>query len=240
MMTNALEQDKEVGQSAQFRRKEQLLEVSVFLFLILPSLLLSFFAVKQGSVSFALTAVATILRDIGLVCLILFFLWRNRESIRLVGWTFESVWREIALGVVLFGPIYVGAGLLESFLQAAGFSTPATPLPSLVTPRDPGDLVLALLLVVVVALAEETIFRGYLILRFENLTASRTAAVLLSAFIFSLGHGYEGTAGVLTVGTMGLVFAIIYRWRRSLVAPIVLHFLQDFVSIVLLPLLGIN
>jgi membrane protease YdiL (CAAX protease family) len=238
MMTNTLERNKEIEQGAQFRRKEQLLEVSVFLFLILPSLLLSFFAVKEGSVSFAFTAVATILRDIGLVCLILFFLWRNRESIRLVGWTFEGVWREIALGVVLFGPIYVGAGLLESLLQAVGFSSPATPLPSLTAPRDVGDLLLALLLVVVVALAEETIFRGYLILRFENLTTSRTVAVLLSAFVFSLGHGYEGTAGVLTVGAMGLVFAIIYRWRQSLVAPIVLHFLQDFLAIVLVPLLS--
>jgi membrane protease YdiL (CAAX protease family) len=238
MTTKVIEQNQEIGQSVRFRTKEQLLEVSVFLFLIMPSLLLSFFAIKQGSVSFAFTAIATILRDVGLVCLILFFLWRNRESIRQIGWTFENGWREIALGLVLFPPVFVGAGLLENLLQSLGFSTPATPLPSLTTPRDLGDLLLALVLVLVVALAEETIFRGYLTLRFENLTASRAVAVLLSAVIFSLGHGYEGTAGVLTVGTLGLVFAIIYRWRQSLVAPIVLHFLQDFLAIVLLPLLS--
>jgi membrane protease YdiL (CAAX protease family) len=63
-------------------------------------------------------------------------------------------------------------------------------------------------------------------------------AVVLSAVIFSLGHGYEGLAGVVTVGVMGLVFALIYLWRRSLVTPIVMHFLQDFISVVLLPLLG--
>jgi membrane protease YdiL (CAAX protease family) len=90
----------------------------------------------------------------------------------------------------------------------------------------------------VVALAEETIFRGYFILRFEAVTASPAVAVVLSAVIFSLGHGYEGSAGVVTVGVMGLVFALIYLWRRSLVAPIVMHFLQDFISVVLLPLLG--
>ena len=97
---------------------------------------------------------------------------------------------------------------------------------------------LAAILVVVVALAEETIFRGYLILRLRALTASPTAAALLSATIFSLGHGYEGSAGVVTVGVMGVIFALIYIWRQSLVAPIVMHFLQDFISIVLLPLLG--
>lgn len=61
--------------------------------------------------------------------------------------------------------------------------------------------------------------------------------MILSSIIFSLGHGYEGTAGVVTVGFMGLFFALVYLSRKSLVAPIVLHFLQDFTGIVLIPLL---
>jgi membrane protease YdiL (CAAX protease family) len=92
----------------------------------------------------------------------------------------------------------------------------------------------------VVALAEETLFRGYLILRFQALLRSSAWAVLLSSAIFSVGHGYEGSAGLVTVGVMGVVFAVVYLWRRSLVAPIVMHFLQDFLSIVLLPLLGMR
>jgi membrane protease YdiL (CAAX protease family) len=39
---------------------------------------------------------------------------------------------------------------------------------------------------------------------------------------------------------MGLAFALVYLWRKSLVAPIVMHFLQDFIGIVLLPLLGMG
>jgi membrane protease YdiL (CAAX protease family) len=62
--------------------------------------------------------------------------------------------------------------------------------------------------------------------------------VILSAGIFSLGHGYEGTAGVATVGLMGLIFALVYIWRKSLVAPMIMHFLQDFLVIVLLPVLA--
>jgi membrane protease YdiL (CAAX protease family) len=91
----------------------------------------------------------------------------------------------------------------------------------------------------VVAIAEETIFRGYLILRFRALVGGTGWAVLLSAVVFSLGHGYEGTAGVVTVGFMGLAFALAYVWRKSLVMPMTMHFLQDFLSIVILPsLLG--
>jgi membrane protease YdiL (CAAX protease family) len=226
--------------SAGLSRREQFFEVSVFLFLIVPSLALSFFAIKQGTLSFVLTAVATILRDLALVSLILFFIWRNREAITRIGWTLKNGWRDIVLGIVLFIPFFFGASLLENALHQAGFSVPSTPTPSFLAAQGITEIVLAFVLVVVVAIAEETIFRGYLILRFRGLAASPVVAILLSAFVFSLGHGYEGTAGVVTVGAMGAVFAIIYVWRKSLVAPMVMHFLQDFIGIVLLPLLGMG
>jgi hypothetical protein len=82
-------------------------------------------------------------------------------------------------------------------------------------------------------LGEELLMKNGL----NAVTGSPLAAALLSAAIFSLGHGYEGSAGVITVGVMGLVFGFVYLWRQSLVAPIVMHFLQDFIGIVLVPLL---
>jgi membrane protease YdiL (CAAX protease family) len=90
---------------------------------------------------------------------------------------------------------------------------------------------------VVVAVAEETIFRGYLLLRFVGIGMGKVLAVLLASVIFAIGHGYEGSAGIATVGVMGVIFALVYLWRGSLVAPIVMHFLQDFLAIVLLPIL---
>jgi membrane protease YdiL (CAAX protease family) len=237
-MTNCLGFDPAKGDNnAQLSRKEQLAEVSVFLFLIVPSMAFSFFAVKQGSLGFVLTAIATILRDLALVSLILFFVWRNGESVKRIGWTFKNGWKDIVLGVVLFIPLFYGAGMLENALRAVGFTVPSTPTPSFLAAKGMSEILLAFVLVTVVALAEETIFRGYLILRFKDVTASTVVAVLLSAGVFSLGHGYEGTAGVVTIGTMGAVFALVYLWRKSLVAPITMHFLQDFIGIVLLPLL---
>jgi len=218
--------------------KEQLAEVSVFLFLIIPSMALSFFAIKQGSLNFVLVAISVILRDLALVSLILLFIWRNNEPATLIGWTLKNSRKEIFLGIMLFIPFSLATGLLEKGLQAIGLSVPSTPLPSFLAARGMVEFLLALILVVIVALAEETIFRGYLILRLKAVTANPMAAVLLSAAIFSLGHGYEGSAGVVTVGVMGMVFALIYMWRKSLVAPIVMHFLQDFIGIVFLPLLG--
>jgi membrane protease YdiL (CAAX protease family) len=221
-------------------RGVQLIEVSVFLFLIVPSMALSFFVVKQGNLSFVLTAVSNILRDLGLVGLILFFLWRNGEPITRIGWTFRNVRKEIALGLWFFIPLFYGMVLLEQALQAIGLSVSSTSLPSFLAAKGIAQFLLASLLVVVVAAAEETIFRGYLLLRLKAVTTSPAAAVVLSAAIFSLGHGYEGSAGVVTIGAMGLVLALIYLWRQSLIAPMVMHFLQDFIGIVLLPMLGMK
>ncbi len=237
MKTDVLETSN-VGNvdSPQPGRKEQFLEIITFLFLIVPSMALSFFAIQQGNLSFRLSAIASILRDLSLVSLILFFLWRNRESVRLIGWNLANFWKEFILGAILFFPVFYVSGILENILRAAGLSTPSGPQPAFLSPKGSVEILLAFFLVVVVAIAEETIFRGYLILRFRALM-SNPVAVLLSAVVFSLGHGYEGTAGLVTVGFLGLIFALVFQWRRGLVAPMVMHFLQDFTVIVLLPLL---
>jgi hypothetical protein len=101
-------------------KRARLYEVSVFLFLIGPSMVFSFFAVKQGALSFELVAWATISRDAALVCLILYFLWQNGEPAERMGWSFKYFWKELAIGLGLFFPLYFGAGLLEDVLQKAG------------------------------------------------------------------------------------------------------------------------
>ena len=181
----------EARASDPLRRKENILEVSVFLFLIVPSMALSLFAVRQGQLGFVLAASAILLRDLALVCLVLFFLWRNGESRDKIGWTFGNVWKETALGIVLFIPFFATVNYVDLALRKAGLTEPAMPLPSFLTAKDLPQIFLALLLVIVVAVSEETIFRGYLLLRFGATMGSMGMAVISSSVIFSLGHGYE-------------------------------------------------
>jgi membrane protease YdiL (CAAX protease family) len=195
-------------------RREQLWEVLVFLFLIVPSMVLSFLVIKTGNLSFEITAYTTIVRDLSLVSLIVFNLRRNREALSRIGWNFPAWGREVAWGLALFVPFFFATNLFERVLISAGFSAPAKPLPTFFRPDGEVEVLLAVGLVAVVALAEETIFRGYLILRFRAITGSPLIAVLLSSALFSLGHGY--------------------------VAPMILHFLQDFIGIVLAPFLNLK
>jgi uncharacterized protein len=218
-------------------RRVQLAEMLVFLFLIAPSLAFSFLAASQDGASFGLTAIATILRDLALVCLIAYFVGRNGEPVARIGWNFRNWPQEAALGLLLFVPMFFCAAFIEGAVSHIGLSTPQKPLASLVPRSSIGELALAVILVIVVAFAEETMFRGYLILRLRATARSVLAALIVSTVIFSFGHGYEGSAGVVTVGFMGLVFALVYVWRKSLITPMVMHFLQDFIGIVLIPFL---
>jgi membrane protease YdiL (CAAX protease family) len=212
----------------------QLAEVAVFLSLIVPSTILAQFAYQQERATFPLVAWATILRDLALVALIVFFLWRNREGPRAIGWRFR--WVDLLIGIVLFFPVAYFASLLEVALHGEGFTIPTRP-PTFLMPKTTADFVLAVVLVATVAISEETMFRGYLLLRLGNITRSLAFALVLSSLIFAMGHGYEGSAGMITVGFLGFVFGLIYLWRRSLVAPMVMHFMQDFAGIVLAPFL---
>lgn len=217
-------------------RRMQLLEMLVFLFLIVPPMLLATVALRQQTATFSLVAWASILRDLALISLIAYFILRNREPRESIGWNFRMLRREMALGAMLFVPLFFLAFLVEGVFHAMGFSVPSGSSFAFLTPHGAAQMVLACLLVVVVAFCEETIFRGYLILRLRAVSGSTAVALILSTLIFAAGHGYEGSAGVATVFVMGLVFGLVYLWRRSLVASMTMHFLQDFTVIVLLPL----
>ncbi len=218
-------------------RKIQSIEVAVFLLLIVPSMALSFLAGPQADVRFTSMAIASILNDLALLSLVLYFIWRNQESVRELGWNFDHLRADLALGLILFAPVFFVGNALASLLQAAGLSAPARQ-PSFLAVSGILQVALGLLIVTVVAIVEETVFRGYLMLRFDTVTRRKSAAVILSSLVFSLGHGYEGMAGAVSVFVLGVIFALVYLWRKSVVAPIVIHFLTDFTSLVLPALLA--
>jgi CAAX protease family protein len=216
-------------------KKVQAVEVAIFLLLILPSMLLSAAVAEPENLTFLLVAGSTILSDIPLLCLVVYFVWRNKEPFQSVGLTLRSGWKEALVGGVLFVPLTLGMGLVGRLLRAAGLSLPQE-TPSFLVPSGGGQIAIAFLFLVVVAASEEVIFRGYLIRRFTAITGNPVIALLLSSAVFAMGHGYERSGGVIGVGILGLTFGAVYLWRGSLIAPMVMHFIQDFIGIILIPL----
>jgi membrane protease YdiL (CAAX protease family) len=215
-------------------RRSQFLEVGIFILIIIPSMSISLLTALRANLTFPVAALMTIVRDLALVCLIVFFLWRNGERIESIGWRAPKIWLEILLGCLLYIPFYAVTAFADILFRKAGLTTNRPP--GFMFPRNPEEILLGVILVAVVAFSEETIFRGYLIMRLRSITLSLPVAVLLSSTIFAFAHIYQGLAGVAAVWVMAMMFCGVYIWRRSLVAPIVMHFIQDFLSIVFLPL----
>jgi uncharacterized protein len=76
--------------------------------------------------------------------------------------------------------------------------------------------------------AQELIFRGYLIARFERILRSTTAAVVVTTAMFASFHIYQGTGQMLLAGVLGFVFAIAFCLFRRLWPLCFAHALYNF------------
>jgi uncharacterized protein len=218
-------------------RKRQAVEVCVFLAMIIPSIVISLFTAGQWKYEFVTTAISMILRDLALCSLVLYFVWQNGEPFRSIGWSARLWPLQIGVGVAIFPAVLIGAYVVGWLFMRAGLSNPHTTLRAALAVHEWWQVPLAVLLVAVVAVVEETIFRGYLLLRFRAVTGSLWVAIVLSTVIFTAGHTYQGGAGMAAVAALGLAFMALYLSTRSLIASIVVHFLFDLVGVVVVPML---
>ena len=84
------------------------------------------------------------------------------------------------------------------------------------------------------AFPEEVIWRGFLMTRLaEILGGSRSAwisALVASSALFGVAHLYQGAAGVIVVGVIGVVFGLAFLWVRNLWPLVVAHGLMHLIS----------
>ncbi len=219
-------------------KRSKLRELTLFLFICLASL--AFPAIlfcPEEACPFSIMALITILRNLGLSSLIFLILKLRGESSSRIGLTRQDIGKHIIWGILIFPLFYFSVGQVLDFFTSVGLSH-IEDVPVSLMPAGIWEIVLGGVLVLVVAFAEEIIFRGYLLARFQEVTDSTWISVFLSTILFALGHAYEGAAGIMAVSYIGLVFSVLFLWKRSLAMVIVLHFLTDFIPIVIAPVLG--
>ena len=103
----------------------------------------------------------------------------------------------------------------------------------LLTGNLPSLLINLVLMWITAGFLEEFLWRGYLINRLVDLFGSQATltwvlVIIISAIIFGLGHGYQGTMGMLKTGAIGLVFGLAFLAVGRNLWPLVLaHALID-------------
>lgn len=136
--------------------------------------------------------------------------------------------QHLLIEAVLAVPIVVGCILFVQVLQfVISQLSPDTSLVPEVYDRMTNSTGTPLVYVFLLAgclcapIAEEVFFRGFLFNAFRKRMPFIVAALLQSA-IFGFGHLYSW-APALGVTSLGLIFTMVYYWRRTIVAPIFVH-----------------
>jgi len=148
-----------------------------------------------------------------------------------------------ALLAILAGQVVIFSVLAYRFGEAG---TPRDPwAPVYRSPNWFEPLAFMILAVTVVPVAEEVFFRGML----YNALRRRlhpVVAALLQAVVFGLFHPF-GLTFAATIALVGLALAVVYEWRKTLLAPVLLHAMINVVSTAIMawtaantPMLGIE
>jgi uncharacterized protein len=179
-----------------------------------------------------------LLRESGVFLLLVALLVVIRKGERLpyssIGWHTDRLGNALLWGLlgVLLCALALAACILIAQLMhwKIGAQTPLS--------YDPPLWAMAIT-VLRAGVTEEVFYRGYALERLESLTGRRWAAIVLTIVPFALFHFRQGQAGILIAGLTGLILALIYLKRRSLLAVMFTHFTVDFVPNVLLPAFGV-
>jgi membrane protease YdiL (CAAX protease family) len=132
--------------------------------------------------------------------------------------------REVRLGLLLIPAVFVAVVLGLNLLQVFApwlHNVPTNPLEQLA--GTPGDAAMFAVVAIFAGGVREELQRAFLLKRFELHLGGAKVGVVVLSIAFGAGHIVQGWDAVMTTGSLGAFWAIVYLRRRSSVAPIVSH-----------------
>jgi len=156
----------------------------------------------------------------------LFMKYVDKEKFINVGFQLKNRINEFSTGLLIgFIIMLLGFGFLELIdeIQFQGIVF------------DLKEFTLSILLFILVALAEEIFFRGYVLRNLMN-SYNKYLALVISSVIFSLIHGFNPNIDIIgftNIFLSGILLGITYIHTKNLWFPIALHFSWNFFQTVL-------
>ncbi|MGE0043512.1 MAG: CPBP family intramembrane glutamic endopeptidase [Vicinamibacterales bacterium] len=178
----------------------------------------------DGRLSAAFVFSLSLIDAVVLLALVAYFLRRGGESPRRLFLGDRPPLREAALGVALLPLVFaaVFAVLIAIQALAPGLrNVPENPLGALT--GTPLGLAGFVVVAIVAGGLREELQRAFLLHRFEQHLGGPWVGVLVTSAAFGLGHTLQGWDAAGATGTLGLLWALVYLRRRSVVAGVVSH-----------------
>jgi membrane protease YdiL (CAAX protease family) len=179
---------------------------------------------EDGGLSLSFVVTMSLADTVVLIALMVALTRARGESVSALWLGQRSVWKEALLGVSLVPSIFLMVVVILTSLRLFApvlHNVETNPLEEMAT----GGMMNAAAFGVVGILAggvREELQRAFMLRRFEYFGGVNVGVVVLS-IAFGLGHVVQGWDAAVTTGALGFVWAVMYLWRRSSIAPIVSH-----------------
>lgn len=160
--------------------------------------------------------------------LVLLVLKRGNENLSTVGFSkFTLANLGIGLAFLLFANIILFG--LAFILQFFHLTVPKEV--ALILPRTNTERLFWIILSITAGICEEIGFRGYVLTKLNLFLNNWYLTIAISSLSFGVGHFYQGVGGIILTGIYGLLFCLLFIWRKSLIPGILAHFLQDLIAL---------
>lgn len=103
-------------------------------------------------------------------------------------------------------------------------------------PRNRPELGWGAALSINAGIVEEALFRLAMPALLVVVTGEPVSAFVLAALVFGALHAYQGWAGVLATGIVGVLFTLLYVVSGSIVLAMIVHALFDLRTLVVIPM----
>ncbi|ELY93242.1 hypothetical protein C482_19771 [Natrialba chahannaoensis JCM 10990] len=147
----------------------------------------------------------------------------------------------LLIGTVAGILLYIGNEFSAALATRFGFDHDER-LRSMLAPDSArGWLVLLLVVLPIIAIFEELLFRAALIgVLSAGFDISPWLLAFLSSIAFALGHGMQGTVGIIVTGALGLVLAALFIVTGSFLVVVVAHYLINALEFVVHEAFGLE
>jgi membrane protease YdiL (CAAX protease family) len=165
----------------------------------------------------------------GSVALVVVLLKRSGRRLAEIGLDLSPLRATAMVGI----PVVVGVALIVLH-EVSGVSHGSASEPSaVVSPATMGERVFWIFMSFTAGFCEELIYRGFSIRVLQGRNMRTWMAVALATLAFVLMHGISviRPSPFLTIYFAGLLFSVLFLWRRSLVPGVCIHALIDVAAI---------
>lgn len=177
-----------------------------------------------GHMSLVFVLTLSLADTILLIAMMVLLMRAHDESASALWLGSRSIKKEAVLGFLLVPVVFIAVVVLLNALRIVApwlHNVPQNPLEQFA--QTPADAGMFALVAIFAGGVKEELQRAFLLHRFEQHLGGAVVGVIALSIAFGAGHVVQGWDAMITTGTLGAFWAIIFLWRRSSVAPVVSH-----------------